>query len=116
MSKHDHVEDEFGFDSLRSTAKDRIRDIKPSGPPETVTDFARIDAIAASAGFISREGSDQQKPYQATRAPRPEPRSALNMRVPVTLGIAFQRFCGENRYSYPEGLEEIMKRAGLPLV
>jgi hypothetical protein len=116
MSKHEQVEDEFGFDSLRSTAKDRIRDIKPSGPQEAISDFTRIDAVAASAGFISREGPDQQGSYQAARAPRPEPRSALNMRVPVTLGIAFQRFCGENRYSYPEGLQEIMKRAGLPLV
>lgn len=116
MSEHEQGEDEFGFDSLRSTAANRIRDIKPSGPQEVITDFARIDAVAASAGFVSREGLDQQGPYQVTRAPRPEPRSALNMRVRVSLGIAFQRFCSENRYSYPEGLEEIMRRARLPLM
>ena len=37
------------------------------------------------------------------------------MRVPVSLGGAFQRFCEENRYSYPEALAEVMKRAGLPM-
>ncbi len=35
------------------------------------------------------------------------------MRVPVSLASAFQRFCEENRYSYPEALAEIMRRAGL---
>lgn len=115
MSSHEQQEDEFGFGSLRSNAKERIRDIRPSTPPEEITNLSKIDAVAASVGFVSRESADQQEPYLGSRSLRPEPRSALNMRVPVTLGIAFQRFCGENRYSYPEGLEEIMRRAGLPL-
>ena len=41
-------------------------------------------------------------------------RIAVNMRVPKTAGIAFLKFCADNRYSYPEGLIEIMKRAGIP--
>ena len=108
-------DDEFGFNSLKSNAESRIRKIKPTLPQETMTDFSTVDAVAASAGFVSRESSEQLTVYLSPRTQRPEPRSALNMRVPVTLGVVFQRFCAENRYSYPEGLEEIMKRAGLPL-
>lgn len=113
MPTSDEGEDSFGFGSLRPSAKDRIRDIKPSGPKEEFADTSRIDEVADNAGFISREAQDP--PVYFGRGRRPEPRSALNMRVPVGLGRAFQRFCEENRYSYPEGLEEIMKRAGLPL-
>lgn len=116
MSTLDERDDSFGFGSLRAVAKDRIRYIKPTGPKEDVADTTRIDAVAENAGFVSREAPDlMDTPVAFGRAKRPEPRSALNMRVPVSLGHAFQRFCEENRYSYPEGLEEIMKRASLPL-
>ena len=111
MSTDEGREDSFGFESLRSSARERIRDIKPAVPVGFTEDMSRVDAVADSAGFVSREAPEFQ--HNGTRNRRPEPRSALNMRVPVTLGNAFQRFCEENRYSYPEGLEEIMKRAGL---
>jgi len=116
MSMHEPSEDEFGFGAVAS-AKDRIKQIKPSAPPERNADMAKIDAVADIAGFVSREvplAVDYS--YQGRRAPRPsEPRNALNMRVPVSVGAAFQRFCEENRYSYPEALAEIMRRAGLPI-
>ena len=77
--------------------------------------MARIDAVADSAGFISREVQQAQEYlYRGTKGQRPEPRVPLNMRVPVSVGAAFQRFCEENRYSYPAALAEIMRRAGLP--
>ncbi len=77
--------------------------------------MAQIDAIADNAGFVSREAMQPTAyVYRNSRAQRPEPRIPLNMRVPVSLGGAFQRFCDENRYSYPEGLAEVMRRAGLP--
>ena len=115
MSTPDQTDDEFGFTSLRATAKDRIRDIKPSGPAGTPTDMTRVDAVADAAGFTSREAPLSQEDFTPVRGRRVEPRTALNMRVPARLGVAFQRFCDDNRYSYPEGLEEIMRRAGLPL-
>ena len=115
MSTLEPNDDEFGFTSLRANAKDRIRDIKPSAPAGPPTDMMRVDAVADAAGFTSREAPAAQESFALARARRVEPRTALNMRVPAGLGSAFQRFCDENRYSYPEGLEEIMRRAGLPL-
>ena len=109
------MEDAFGFGSVRSSVKDRIRQIKPTVPVAAPADLARVDAIADNAGFVSREGQQETSmaPYRVLRNRRPEPRMALNMRAPVRLGAAFQRFSDENRYSYPEALEEIMRRAGV---
>lgn len=107
-------EDAFGFASV-SSAKDKIRNIRPSLPDVSV-DMTRIDAVADNAGFVSREAglSPAEYVYRSSRQARPEPRIPLNMRVPVSLGNAFQRFCEENRYSYPEALAEVLRRAGLP--
>ena len=115
MSTHEQSEDAFGFGAVSSSAKEKIKHIRPSLPPANVADLAQIDAIADSAGFVSRE-APQVPEYasRSVRAQRPEPRIPLNMRVPVSLGFAFQRFCEENRYSYPEALAEIMRRASLP--
>ena len=113
MSTHEPKEDAFGFGSIATSAKDRIRQIRPSAPPYSSGDLSKIDVVADNAGFVSREASVNEYVTRGSRLPRPEPRNALNMRVPVSLGNAFQRFCEENRYSYPEGLAEIMKRAGL---
>ena len=115
MPTHEQKDDEFGFTSLRANVKDRIRDIKPSAPSGPPADLTRVDAVADAAGFTSREAPGPQESYTPARGRRVEPRTALNMRVPAGLGMAFQRFCDDNRYSYPEGLEEIMRRAGLPL-
>jgi hypothetical protein len=114
MSTLDTEEDAFGFGRASTSAQDKIRQIKPS-VPVTSADMDKIDAVADSAGFVSREFQPPTEyTYRGSRAQRPEPRIPLNMRVPVSLGGAFQRFCEENRYSYPEALAEVMRRAGLP--
>lgn len=105
-------EDAFGFGAV--STKDKVKNIRPASPALAV-DMSRIDAVADHAGFVSRETSNvPEYVYRGTRQARPEPRIPLNMRVPVSLGNAFQRFCEENRYSYPEALAEVMARAGLP--
>lgn len=115
MSMHEKDEDAFGFGAVSSSAKDKIKQIRPTVHPDDVSDLARVDATADSVGFVSREASPAAEyTYRSARFQRPEPRIPLNMRVPVSLGAAFQRFCEENRYSYPEALAEVMKRAGLP--
>jgi hypothetical protein len=104
--------DEFGFAAV--SAREKIRQIKPTTPPETHVDIERVDAVAESSGFISREPTFPDFQYQAQRRQRPQPTVPLNMRAPVNVATVFKRFCEENRYSYPEGLSEIMRRAGLP--
>ena len=112
MSMHEQSDDAFGFGSVRST-KDRIKSIRPTAPPEPPADMAAIDEVAGNVGFVSRELSGDE-PYTRRGRPRgPEPFEALNMRAPITLANAFRRWCQENRYSYPAGLAEIMRRAGV---
>ncbi len=115
MHTSDTTEDAFGFGSGRASAKDRIKQIKPSTPPDPPTDLTRVDDIAGSVGFVSREVPQGTDPiFRAGRTQAPEPTIALNMRTPASVGRAFQRWCRENRYSYPEALAEIMRRAGIP--
>ena len=115
MTENDNApEDAFGFGAVNTT-KEKIRNIRPSVPDAGV-DMSRIDAVAESAGFVSREANQADEyVYRSSRQARPEPRIPLNMRVPVSLGNAFQRFCEDNRYSYPEALAEVMRRAGVSM-
>jgi hypothetical protein len=111
-------EDPFGFD--RNAAKDRLRNIRPSVPAPITSDMARVDAAAEAVGFVSRENSARSIPeypqnYKVGNAPARRPTIAINMRLPDNIAAVFQRFCKENRYSYPEGLEEVLRRAGLPV-
>lgn len=109
----ENPDDTFGFGAA-SSARDRIRQIRPTAPDTGPIDLSRVDAVAASAGFVSREATPElEYTFRSHRYQKPEPRIPLNMRVPVSLGAAFQRFCEEERYSYPEGLAEVMRRAGL---
>ncbi|AXC16446.1 hypothetical protein ACPOL_7256 (plasmid) [Acidisarcina polymorpha] len=107
--------DAYGFG--RSKIREMIKEIRPAAPPDVPRDMAVVDAAAESAGFVSREATfgSEGLGYRPLRVQRVEPRIPLNMRVPISIGEAFQRFCEENRYSYPEGLAEVMRRAGLPL-
>lgn len=114
MQQHDETEDAFGFGSVKSSAKDRISQIKPSAPPESPLDLSRMDEIAGNAGFVSREVSVQHQSTIRRGRPRSqEAFEALNMRVPSSLALTFRSWCEENRYSYPAALAEIMRRAGI---
>jgi hypothetical protein len=117
MHTPDGNEDAFGFGAIRPSAKDRIRSIKPAAPPEPPSDLTRLDAAADNVGFVSREVPTAlaEDVYSRRGRPRgPEAFQALNMRAPASLATAFRRWCEENRYSYPAGLAEIMRRAGIP--
>ena len=114
MNMPDHPEDAFGFGTLRPTSKDKIRNIKPTAPPAPPADLTALDLAAGSVGFVSREVQVDADLYSRRGRPRgPEPFQALNMRAPASLATAFRRWCEENRYSYPAGLAEIMRRAGI---
>ena len=93
MRNDETNEDAFGFGAVSSSAKERIKQIKPSVPAENAADMAAIDAVADGAGFVSREMVPAPEySYRNARSQRPEPRIPLNMRVPVSLGNAFSGF------------------------
>lgn len=106
-------ENAFGF---VKNPRNRIKDIVPSGAPP-IPDLERVDEAAGKAGFVSREptGVPSYSPGEDLRAGVRvrRPTMALNMRPPVEIAKAFISFCGKERYSYPEGLEELMRRSGI---
>lgn len=115
MNTPDQPENAFGFDTLRSTAQDKIRKIRPTTPPSPPADMDALDQVAGHFGFVSREVPASDNTYVRRGRPRgPEAFQALNMRAPASLATAFRLWCEENRYSYPSGLAEIMRRAGIP--
>lgn len=111
MPNDEQVEDDFGFSSTLS-AIEKIKGIKPS-TLRPLADIDAIDAVAENAGFISRESGTAPQPTALYRPVEVEPSAPVSMRVRMSVWKAFKLFCRENRYSYPEGLEELMKRAGL---
>ena len=103
---------DYGFTPPRKSTADKLKNIKPSDdtPAAGPSDLDRADAAGAALGFVPRE---------STRAPmlrkRKEigPTVAINMRVPETVAARFIAFCEQNRMSYWEGVEELMKRSNL---
>ena len=116
MHTPDQLEDAFGFEAVRTSTKDRIKQIRPTTPPEPPSDLTKVDEVAGIAGFVSREASAEHGALRRRGRPKaPEPTVALHMRAPVSVANAFQRWCEENRYSYPAALAEIMQMAGIRL-
>ena len=91
------MSDNFGFSGRKKLAE-KIAQI----PGDAAT-----DDVADKHGFVSRE------PVQPFRRPPVEPVVTLHTRAPLRVATPFQQFCAENRYSYWEGIEELMRRAGV---
>jgi hypothetical protein len=83
----------------------KLGTITPSADASPSDD--RVDAIASKHGFVSRE------PEEPFRRERIGPVVTLHTRAPIRVATPFQRFCEANRFSYWEGIEELMKRAGV---
>ncbi|CAN7623656.1 hypothetical protein [Neorhizobium tomejilense] len=86
----------------------KLADIKPDIESEPGISDRKIDEIGERHGFIARE------PVQKlTRRKPAEPSANLNIRPSITTFNRFLQFCERNRMSYPEGLKELMDRAGV---
>ena len=84
----------------------KLGTITPSADPQPHDD--RVDAAADRHGFVSREPAEE--PFKRERL---GPVVTLHTWAPVRVATPFQRFCEANRFSYWEGIEELMKRAGV---
>lgn len=107
-------EDTFGFATARQTTADKLKNVRPTQDASHPPTLDRIDAAGEALGFRSREEVPRQ-PAMATIRRRREvgPTIAINTRAPERVAEPFVRFCEQNRYSYWEGIEELMKRAGV---
>ncbi len=105
-NKRTDLGDEFGF-GVKQEIRDKISGIKPALPPET-SNIALIDAAGDRNGFISREAQPQFRHERTV-----ESRVQFSMRFRESSMNKFKRFCDEQRLSYPEAVEELMKQAGI---
>jgi hypothetical protein len=101
------MSDTFGFPKRRGLTE-KLGAITPKADAETTVSIDRLDDAAAKHGFVSREPETL-----FTRKKVVGPVVTLHTRAPVRVATPFQRFCEANRYSYWEGIEELMKRAGV---
>ena len=101
------MSDTFGFPKRRNLSE-KLDAITPGRDTAVVVPVDRIDDVAARHGFVSRE---PEAPFKRERTVGPT--VTLHTRAPVRVATPFQRFCEANRYSYWEGIEELMKRAGI---
>lgn len=85
----------------------KLAAIQPDRVDEPAVTDAKIDAIGDRQGFVSREPL-----VKRSRRKPAEPSANLNIRPPVHVFNRFVDFCEKNRYSYPEALDELLKRAG----
>jgi hypothetical protein len=97
----------FGFPKRKSLAE-KVSAIPraPSLDPTPPTDA--VDTAAARHGFVSRE---PEIPFKRDKSVGPV--VTLHTRAPIRVATPFQKFCDENRFSYWQGIEELMKRAGV---
>jgi hypothetical protein len=100
------MSDTYGFPQRRGLAE-KLGSITPTGEAETIPDD-RVDDVAVRHGFVSRE---PEVPYKPEREVGPV--VTLHTRAPIRVANPFRRFCEANRFSYWEGIEELMKRAGV---
>lgn len=105
------TDDAFGFAAARNKTADKLKTIRPSEGPPTPAKLDTIDAAGESLGFRSREREIPSR--SGGRRRELGPTLAINTRAPERVAIPFIKFCDENRYTYWEGLEELMRRAGV---
>ena len=101
------MSDTFGFPKRRGLAE-KLGAITSSTDGETTIPVDRVDDAAAKHGFVSRE---PETPFKREKTVGPV--VTLHTRAPIRVATPFQRFCEQNRFSYWEGIEELMKRAGV---
>lgn len=80
-------------------------------PPSLPYDDAGVVAAAAQIGFVNRDPGPELEPDIETRQTL-GPVVMMTMRAPVRVARRFKAFCRANRYSYWEGIEELLNRAG----
>jgi len=99
--------DDFGF--ANSTRMSKIAAIKPAGTAleNHAVETSAIDAAGEKHGFTSRSGEEKI----INRRKNVGPTAALNVRCPVRVFNPFVQFCENERLSYWEGIERLMKLA-----
>lgn len=107
------MSDTFGFTKSKPSTAEKLKAVRPheQEPQDTPIPLAKIDAAGEALGFRSREQRAGSGVYRRKREIGPT--VAINMRAPEHVAASFIQFCEANRFSYWEGIQELMRRAGL---
>jgi hypothetical protein len=87
-----------------------LKGIAPSNSDHPITGLDRVDAVGEALGFMPRQASRTAVPRRRKEI---GPTVAINMRVPEQVAATFIEFCESQRFSYWEGVQELMKRSGI---
>ena len=90
----------FAFDRLNEITPDKPADQPPAD---------RVDAVGTRHGFTSREPMERIYKNEGSK----EASVPLSIRPPVSVANRFIAFCKQHRYSYWEGLAELMNHRGI---
>lgn len=104
------TEDTFGFSSASRRTAEKLKAIAPSDAAYPDAELTRVDAAGEALGFVPREST---RVKILRRRKEIGPTVAINMRVPEQVAAKFIEFCDQQRFSYWEGVHDLMKRAGL---
>lgn len=112
-------DDAFGFGSAAkpkaaASLADKLTAVKPAPPtPAPASDeLDKVDKAAEKRGFVSRE-SKASIEVPRRRKGEAGPFVAINTRAPIRVADPFIAWCERERYSYWQGIEELMRRAAL---
>jgi hypothetical protein len=89
-------------------AFDRLSEIAPDAPTNEPS-ADQVDAVGARHGFTSREPAERIYKNDASK----EATVPLSIRPPLSVANRFIAFCKQHRYSYWEGLAELMRHRGI---
>lgn len=87
----------------------KLSQIKPAAEPEPEIPVEKLDEVAERHGFVSREPVTRVEKVRKKN----QIQDTVYVRGPLEMTNRFKEFCNENGYSYGEGLEALMKRAGI---
>lgn len=103
------TKDDFGFGATRKSREAKIAAFSPRKESRD-TELRDVDRVGDALGFVPREPS---RSIPARRRKEIGPTIAINMRVPEAVAETFITYCEENRFSYWEGVADLMRKSGL---
>lgn len=78
--------------------------------PQDIEELRRADQSAKSLSYVSREPGEVPPLVQCNMLALVK---IITIRAPVAVSRTFEAWCEQNRYSYWEGMEALMQRAGV---
>lgn len=92
---------------IKGGLQSRVSAIPTGGGHDDAERIQAAEAAGVSRGFATREAAPRRRKRQA----RSEPTDQINIRAAIPDLDRFVEWCEENRYSYGEGLRELLRRA-----